>query len=514
MSSLDRAFIRAYAKDQPPAPIQETAAEQSTSAESPTHYQPLRQPQLRYRIEPSHAPWGQSALRKPHVDMAPAAVPDEETYPLASSESEAFTPSAWSAAPRIELPAYTIEPEATSEPEAVCQTEAPALPVVLPAPKSEPVVNKAMLGSIPPVPPEPVVEPTATKPAAPVAYDLGEIVCLPGMEVPESNYLATLLATSEATEPAPVPAPMAVAAEPARVEPAIVHDEPETHAAAPEAVSQPEPIDVESLIEKVAEEVAVVSVGPVAREAIAESPQPVVESSVVATSDEPPQAPLDDASAFWEVDQFLYPAITDRLVREYSYFAQAGDKLKQAAAAGLKVLAITGLGREEGRSTLAVCLARSAANAGLKVGLIDCDFERPTLAHDLGLDVATGWQNVAVGKMALPEVAIRSVHDQITLLPLTQDAATSSLQLGDARVANVIADAAAALDVVVLDIGPLNPAVVAARKSVPFDAAIVVWDHRSKKLEEAQAAALLLSNAGVEAVGVAENFAREAKHAA
>ena len=40
-----------------------------------------------------------------------------------------------------------------------------------------------------------------------------------------------------------------------------------------------------------------------------------------------------------------------------------------------------------------------------------------------------------------------------------------------------------------------------------LDAAIVVWDRRRRKLDEAQAVAQSLTAAGVEAVGIAENFA-------
>jgi Mrp family chromosome partitioning ATPase len=210
------------------------------------------------------------------------------------------------------------------------------------------------------------------------------------------------------------------------------------------------------------------------------------------------------------VDRYLYPAVSDRLLSRYEYFTHAGDKLKQAAQAGLKVLGITGVGRDEGRSTLAICLARAAARSGLKVALVDCDFQHPQLAQLIGLDVASGWESVALGEIGVAEVAIRSLDDGILLLPLLDEAKTSSLSLNDARVARILAQARQTHDVVILDAGPLEAKAATEpdlSHASPLDAAIVVWDRRRRKLDEAEAVAQWLSAAGVEAVGIAENFA-------
>jgi hypothetical protein len=74
-------------------------------------------------------------------------------------------------------------------------------------------------------------------------------------------------------------------------------------------------------------------------------------------------------------------------------------------------------------------------------------------------------------------------------------------------VRRVVEQIAATLDVVVLDLGPLGPSGLGAGKKLPFDAAIVVWDCRHRRLEDAQAIARRLTAAGVEAVGIAENYA-------
>lgn len=211
--------------------------------------------------------------------------------------------------------------------------------------------------------------------------------------------------------------------------------------------------------------------------------------------------------AVWEVDRFQWPDAAVKLHREYSYFAQAGKKLKAAAQQGLKVLGVTGLSRGEGRTLLTLCLARSAASEGVNAVLIDCDFHKPDMAGALGLDVASGWQEASMGKISLAESAVFSVDDRLTLLPLTGDAEKFSLK--DRRVQAVLKEASRLFDVVLIDLGPLDEMGDDAWSSVnrpPIDAAIVVCDLRQHNLDHVREAAVKLQAAGVEAVGIAENF--------
>ena len=212
----------------------------------------------------------------------------------------------------------------------------------------------------------------------------------------------------------------------------------------------------------------------------------------------------------WEVDRFQWPSICDRLMKdEQSYFAQAGGKLVAAAKDGLKTLGITGSRRGEGRTTLALCLARSAAQAGLNVAMIDADFTRPQLAAVIGLEVAYGWQDAAQGKIPLPEAAVRSLADKITVLPLEPSSVAWPLALADKRVAGLIRAVATSHDLVIVDLGPLSGGsepLFAADEAPPLDAVIVLRDLRYATPSETQAIGQRLHDSGIEAVGIAENF--------
>jgi Mrp family chromosome partitioning ATPase len=243
-------------------------------------------------------------------------------------------------------------------------------------------------------------------------------------------------------------------------------------------------------------------------EAVAESapvfavePQPEV-----AAAPEAPFMPL------WEVDNFHWPAVCERLLAgEQSYFVQSGEKLKYAVQDGLKVLAVAATRRGDGSTTLALCLARSAAAAGLNVALVDADFSRPEMADCLGLEVECGWQTVAAGKAPLADAAIRSLEDRLTVFPIKADD-KHKLTLADPRAGQWLRSVASHFDLVLVDmghvtggLGPLLPPTAPA----PIDAAVVVRDARSVTESSARIVGLKLHAAGVEAVGLAENFGQE-----
>jgi Mrp family chromosome partitioning ATPase len=223
-----------------------------------------------------------------------------------------------------------------------------------------------------------------------------------------------------------------------------------------------------------------------------------------------PAAAARPAVPLWEVDRFHWPRTCEKLLAdEHGYLSRAGDKLLAAVQDGLKVLAITGTRRGEGRTTLSLCLARAAAKAGIQTAVMDADFARPNLASKIGLEIAFGWQDAALGRIPLSEAAVKSLADNITLMPLESSAATRALSLADPRVTATIRAAAATFELLILDLGPLGagePIAFPLGEACPLDAAIVVRDLRFTTATESEAIGHRLQDAGIEAVGIAENF--------
>jgi len=233
----------------------------------------------------------------------------------------------------------------------------------------------------------------------------------------------------------------------------------------------------------------------------------------LASPESSPQTTNTDCVPVWEVDRFQWPVTVERLVSDKDgYFAQASGRLLAAVRDGLRTLAISGSRRGEGRTTLALALARSAAKAGIQVAVIDADFARPQLAARIGLEVNHGWQDAATGLVPLSETAVRSLADNVTVLPLEASAARAGLSMADPRVTATLRAAAATFELVIVDLGPLavgDEPLFPDEEACPLDAAIVVRDLRYASAAESENVGQRLMAAGVEAVGIAENFVVE-----
>jgi Mrp family chromosome partitioning ATPase len=211
----------------------------------------------------------------------------------------------------------------------------------------------------------------------------------------------------------------------------------------------------------------------------------------------------------WEVDRLIWPPICERLLEtEKRYFHSVGQRLKDATRDSHHVVMITGARRGEGRTTLALCLARCAAQAGVATALVDADLENPQLGNQLGLETPCSWLEFVAGTSPLSEAGVSSLEDGLTLFPLTnsEDLETA---VGDEPLTAVLRAIAAHFPLVIVDTGPMasdhrHP--LASGDDCPIDTAIVVRDLRNTTEKKALATAQLLQRRGVPAVGIAENF--------
>ena len=119
----------------------------------------------------------------------------------------------------------------------------------------------------------------------------------------------------------------------------------------------------------------------------------------------------------WETDQVQWPRMSERLLQIDDRFEIAGQQLAKATQDGLKVLAVTSTYRGEGRTTIAMNLARVTALHGVRVALVDADVDNPAMASSAGIAAAHGWHECLEGGLPLDEAAVASIGDGVTLLP-------------------------------------------------------------------------------------------------
>ncbi len=217
----------------------------------------------------------------------------------------------------------------------------------------------------------------------------------------------------------------------------------------------------------------------------------------------------DDFSPDWELDRFIWPDLCQHLLAtENRYFQHVGEQLKAATDQSHHVVMVSGCRRGEGRTTLALCLARSAAAAGVDVAVVDADWQNPQLGTRLGLEPPCGWTEVLVGKATLNEAAVTSIEDRLTLFPLNGPGSVPNAS-NRRRSSQVMRAISTRFPLVIIDAGPWDdqdPLTVPDDQDCLVDAAIVVRDLRRTEQEEAVRTARRLQANGIAAVGIAENF--------
>lgn len=126
-------------------------------------------------------------------------------------------------------------------------------------------------------------------------------------------------------------------------------------------------------------------------------------------------------------------------------------------ASGSKTLVITSSVPGEGKSTTAINLAVSMADAGNRVVLVDADLRRPSVAQYLGLEGRAGLTTVLIGRADVEDVVQPWRSSGLDVLTSGQVPPNPSELLGSPAMADLLAKLESDYDVVLLDTPPLLP---------------------------------------------------------
>jgi polysaccharide biosynthesis transport protein len=182
----------------------------------------------------------------------------------------------------------------------------------------------------------------------------------------------------------------------------------------------------------------------------------------------------------------------------------------QDARAVLVTSAVSG----EGKTTVAIGLARAAAASGQSVVLVETDFNRPALRARLGLtDDSTGLSTALLEDIDPLSVLRSPVPGLPNLQVMTcgPQPPNSYVLLKSRRMGNLLEQLAAEADLVVLDAPPLLP--VADAQALldrsELDACLVVGRLNFTKRDEARLTRRRLDRGQLSAVGLVVNGVRE-----
>ena len=122
-----------------------------------------------------------------------------------------------------------------------------------------------------------------------------------------------------------------------------------------------------------------------------------------------------------------------------------------------KIIQVTSSCPEEGKSTIAVSLAISAATAKQKVALIDADLRHPSTSKFFKLDQKKGLVDLLTGAATLGETIFQT--DNFVIIPAGAKSLNPPDILGSERMRGLIGQLREEFDYVVIDSPPVGPVV-------------------------------------------------------
>jgi polysaccharide biosynthesis transport protein len=179
----------------------------------------------------------------------------------------------------------------------------------------------------------------------------------------------------------------------------------------------------------------------------------------------------------------------------------------------LDTLMVTSAIAGEGKTTVAVDLAHTAALTGRRVVLMELDLRRPTFAEQFGLDGQEGLTTALTQDTPVSELLVEPFAElpNFSVLPAGRLPHNPSELLGSARITEVISGLLDGDGIVIIDAPPLNPIADAQvlLNSPAIHASLVVARVNKTTREDVRRARAILDRHMVEPVGMVITGLRE-----
>lgn len=171
-----------------------------------------------------------------------------------------------------------------------------------------------------------------------------------------------------------------------------------------------------------------------------------------------------------------------------------------------KVIVITSALPLDGKTTTALNLAITFAQAGKRTVVVETDLRRPKSSAYLGVDSAVGLTDVLAGQIPLSEALIPWNRGQLTVLPAGHVPPNPSELLASQQMHDVMATLREEYDVVIVDTTPLLPVTDGAIVAKVADGAILVARFNRSTREQLTLALESLRQVDARLLGTVLNF--------
>jgi len=171
-----------------------------------------------------------------------------------------------------------------------------------------------------------------------------------------------------------------------------------------------------------------------------------------------------------------------------------------------KVITITSAVPNEGKSTTAINLAITLAQAGWRVCLVEADLRRPKLGAYLGIEMGVGLTSVLSGQHTLDDALLSWNRGAFTVLPSGNTPPNPSEMLGSRQMREVLSTLRSRFDVVLIDAPPLLPVTDGAIVTTVSDGAILIVRWGKTTREQLIAATNAIEQVDGRILGTVMNF--------
>lgn len=176
---------------------------------------------------------------------------------------------------------------------------------------------------------------------------------------------------------------------------------------------------------------------------------------------------------------------------------------------GCKRIVFTSAIPSEGKSTTALNVAVSVAQAYTRVLLIDCDLRKPRMHRALRLPNNVGVTNVLSGLSTLEQAIQKSKFDNLDVLSSGLLAPNPSEMLASERMKNMLDELSETYDYIILDTPPINVVADALPLIKISDGVVFVTRQNYSTHGEFQAALSKLEFINAKIIGVVVNCSSE-----
>lgn len=172
-----------------------------------------------------------------------------------------------------------------------------------------------------------------------------------------------------------------------------------------------------------------------------------------------------------------------------------------------RLIAITSSTPNEGKSTTAINIALSLAEAGHKVVLVDGDMRRPSLAKYLDLVGSVGFSTLLSGAATLDDVLQETKYPRLTVLAAGAIPPNPSELLGSMTAKKVLGDLRDRFDFVIIDTPPVLAVTDGAILAAESDGAILLVRAGQTKREQLAHGMRILHDVGATVLGAVLSMA-------